>query len=143
MTAEIALLNKMAVTLAADSAVTIGTNNGPKVYNSADKIFEATNHDPIGVMVYNSPELGGIPVENIVKMYRDRVCDRHYPRVFDFAEAFLQHVEQLEVPPVTIAGKVQSLIALKSWDLQRNLRGMLDDLLRGPEILLLNRRLTR
>jgi hypothetical protein len=72
LTAEIALLNKLAVTLAADSAVTIPSADGTKVYNSADKIFEATNHDPIGIMVYNSPEINGIPIESIVKMYLDR-----------------------------------------------------------------------
>ena len=74
MTAEIALINKLAVTLAADSAVTIASSDGSKVYNSADKIFEATNFDPIGVMVYNNPELSGIPVETIIKMYRDTHC---------------------------------------------------------------------
>jgi hypothetical protein len=40
MTAEIGMLNKYAVALAADSAVTVSGNNGKsKVYNSANKLF--------------------------------------------------------------------------------------------------------
>lgn len=102
MTAEIALLNKLAVTLAADSAVTITIGGSQKVYNSADKIFEVTNHDPIGVMVYNNPELHGVPVEAIIKMYRDRECKNSFDTVFAFATAFLAHLEQMVCPPVTV-----------------------------------------
>ena len=39
MTAEIAIMNKLAVALAADSAVTIETEGGLKVYNTVDKLF--------------------------------------------------------------------------------------------------------
>ncbi|WP_145201290.1 hypothetical protein [Sphingobium sp. B2] len=120
MTAEIALLNKMAVTLAADSAVTITNGSSSKVYNSADKIFEGTNHDPIGVMVYNRPEISGIPVESIVKMYRDRTCTSHFAKVFDYAVAFLRHVEEIDTPPVTIDANIRALCAQKAFDV-RNL----------------------
>ncbi len=37
MTAEVAVMNTMAVALAADSAVTIGKG---KIYNTANKLFE-------------------------------------------------------------------------------------------------------
>jgi hypothetical protein len=119
MTAEIALLNKMAVTLAADSAVTIGTGASTKVYNSADKIFEATNYDPIGIMVYNSPELHGIPVESIVKMYRDKTCSTHYPTVFAFADAFLSHIQDISSPATTESDTIQALIAPRMFDLRK------------------------
>ncbi len=118
MTAEIALLNKMAVTLAADSAVTIGSGDSTKVYNSADKIFEATNFDPIGIMVYNSPELHGIPVESIVKMYRDKTCFSHFSTVFSFADAFLKHLEGISAPQVTESDTIWSLIAPRLYDLR-------------------------
>ncbi|MDG2532715.1 hypothetical protein P6144_03580 [Sphingomonas sp. HITSZ_GF] len=130
MTAEIALLNKLAVTLAADSAVTIGGGAGTKIYNSADKIFEGTNYDPIGIMVYNSPELSGVPVESIVKMFRDRVCVSHYATVFDFSEAFLKHLEEIETPDVTINSNIRSLIAAKLIGLRGAIQAITDEFFR-------------
>ena len=131
MTAEIALLNKMAVPLAADSAVTIGSGTATKVYNSADKIFEATNYDPIGIMVYNSPELNGVPVESIVKMHRDRVCNQHFPNVFEFATAFLNYLEKLEAPDVTITHNIQALASGKLFQLRNTLRATTDEFYRS------------
>lgn len=111
MTAEIAVLNKLAVTLAADSAVTIGTGGAQKVYNSADKIFEITNFDAIGLMVYNNPEVQGIPIEVIAKRYRDKVCKSSSPTVFAFAENFLAYLEKLDAPKNTIADNIVFSIA--------------------------------
>lgn len=131
MTAEIALLNKLAVTLAADSAVTFGSGDATKVYNSAEKIFEGTNHDPIGVMVYNSPELNGVPVESIVKMYRDGSCEQHFPTVFDYAEAFLRHVEKMDAPERTILDNIQGLGAAKMAAMQTLIRQATDEFFRA------------
>ncbi|OYY67717.1 hypothetical protein, partial [Sphingomonas sp. 28-63-12] len=111
MTAEIAVLNKLAVTLAADSAVTIGAGGSQKVYNSADKIFEITNFDAIGLMVYNNPEVQGIPIEVIAKRYRDRECVKRSPTVFAFAEEFLAHLEKLDAPENTTAENIVFSIA--------------------------------
>jgi hypothetical protein len=130
LTAEIALLNKLAVTLAADSAVTIPSSDGIKVYNSADKIFEGTIHDPIGVMVYNSPEINGVPVESIVKMYRDQKCIEHYATVFDYALAFLKYLEELDTPDITVNNNIQDLIADRLFALRADLRLFSDEFFR-------------
>jgi hypothetical protein len=62
MTAEIAILNKSAVALAADSAVTISAGDkDEKIYDSADKLFELSNHDAIGIMIYNDMGFCGDP----------------------------------------------------------------------------------
>ena len=66
MTAEVALLNSMAVVLAADSAMTLGTG---KVY-PANKLFALSKYHQVGVMVYNNAELMRVPWETIIKMYR-------------------------------------------------------------------------
>jgi ATP-dependent protease HslVU (ClpYQ) peptidase subunit len=50
MTAELSILNKSGVVIAADSAVTIGRNN--KVFNSATKLFKLSETQPIGLMIY-------------------------------------------------------------------------------------------
>ncbi|MFT6669954.1 MAG: hypothetical protein ACJAVZ_001417, partial [Afipia broomeae] len=63
MTAEIAILNKSAIALAADSAVTIQSGNQEeKTYDSADKLFELCYHNAIGVMVYNGLSFAEVPL---------------------------------------------------------------------------------
>jgi hypothetical protein len=56
MTAEVAIINRSAVTLATDSAVTLTVRGSEKIYNSADKLFELSDRDPMGIMVYNNLE---------------------------------------------------------------------------------------
>ncbi|MBA4756249.1 MAG: hypothetical protein H2050_15595 [Sphingobium sp.] len=131
MTAEIAIINKMAVTLAADSAVTFGNGEQTKVYNSADKIFEGTNHDPIGVMVYNSPEINGVPVEVIVKMYRDRECPGHFSSVFDYAKALLAHIGAMDTPEVTSESNIRALTLQSIIGIKRAIAAIRNDLLKS------------
>lgn len=72
MTAEIAILNKTAVALAADSAVTISAGmKEEKIFDSADKLFELSNHNPIGVMLYNGMSFMQIPLPNLVRAFRN------------------------------------------------------------------------
>lgn len=91
MTAEIAILNSHAVALAADSAVTIsdGSNRAPKIYNTVNKLFTLSKHDPVGVMIYGSAELGGLPVETAVKVFRDRLGRDAFPNLQEYANSFL------------------------------------------------------
>ena len=49
MTAEVAVLNRIGVALAADSAVTVGSASN-KIYTSADKLFQLTSSAPVGVL---------------------------------------------------------------------------------------------
>lgn len=88
MTAEIAILNRRAVALSADSAVTISHTG--KIYNSADKIFELSSTNPIGLMVYNSLDYMGMPLDVLIKSFRESRRDGvHFNNVFDAATAFL------------------------------------------------------
>ncbi len=51
MTAEIAILNKSAIALAADSLVTVSRpGSNPKTY-SANKLFTLSKYRPVGIMV--------------------------------------------------------------------------------------------
>ena len=76
MTAEIALLNRSAVALAADSAVTITYwRNGQshtRYSKSANKIFHISESRPVGMMIYQAANLQGMPWEIIAKAYRER-----------------------------------------------------------------------
>ena len=72
MTAEIAILNKKGVALAADSVVTLSGASGSKTYDSAEKIFELSRCQPIGLMAYNNSELISIPLEVLVREFREQ-----------------------------------------------------------------------
>ena len=89
MTAEIAILNKSAVVLAADSAVTIGTGSSVKIYNTVNKIFELSDTLPVGLMVFNRLDYMDLPVEVIAKEYRRRRSGVSHAKLEDYKEDFL------------------------------------------------------
>lgn len=70
MTAEIVVMNREAVALAADSAVTSQVGVTPKISSSANKLFALSTHHPVGIMVYGNAFFMGVPWETIVKVYR-------------------------------------------------------------------------
>jgi hypothetical protein len=89
MTAEVALLNREAVALAADSAVTIGAGNQQKIFPSAQKLFPLSYRYPVGIMFYNNATLAGVPLETIVKAYRSERANVRFDRLKEHAEDFL------------------------------------------------------
>lgn len=89
MTAEIAVFNKSAVALAADSAVTISGGDGiNKIYNGADKLFALSKHHPVGIMVFGSASICGIPWEMIIKEFRKKIGNEHFNTVGEYAQKF-------------------------------------------------------
>ena len=89
MTAEIAVLNKFGVALAADSAITVDTfHEGEiktKVYNTANKLFSLSKYHPVGIMFYNTVTLGGIPWETVIKCYRKKLGRQSFGTVDEYA----------------------------------------------------------
>ena len=61
MTAVVGILNKQAIAVAADSAVTISGSNGRKIFNHANKIFRLSYGQPVGIMIYNSADFMQTP----------------------------------------------------------------------------------
>jgi hypothetical protein len=88
VTAEIALMNGEALALAADSAVTLQHQGGQKIFTSANKIFELSAHEPVGVMVFGSAALMGVPWETLIKLYREKLGTSALPTVFGYAADF-------------------------------------------------------
>lgn len=125
MTAEIAVLNKYGIALAADSAVSIGTS---KIYNSANKLFALTKHHPVGVMVYGNAHFMGIPWETIIKYYRLNVLkDRQLPTISDYMEEFLGFLSTS--PIFTEEGEaeyVRQLVSVTLYKLIKNIKGRVD-----------------
>lgn len=87
MTAEIVVMNKNGVALAADSAVTVG---GRKVYNSANKLFTLSKHHPVGILIYGSATFNDIPWEIIIKEYREQLKENS----FDSLEKYEKHFQE-------------------------------------------------
>ncbi len=94
MTAEIAILNKEAVALASDSAVTIRLSGGQKIFTSANKLFPLSNYEPVGIMVYNSAHFMGVPWEVIVKLYRDKLGEKRFNTLEDYFSDFILFLEK-------------------------------------------------
>lgn len=90
MTAEVAVLNTSGIALAADSAVTIGTQ---KIYNSAIKLFAISKIAPVAVMIYGNANLIDVPWELIVKLYRQRIAAKTFTHLEDYAKDFFDFVE--------------------------------------------------
>jgi hypothetical protein len=94
VTAEIALLNKEAVAIAADSAVTIRTPGGLKVLPSANKIFALSKFHPVGVMIYGNSQLMEVPWELLIKSYRTHIGRKSFRRLEDYAHDFVRYLSE-------------------------------------------------
>jgi hypothetical protein len=70
MTAEIAVMNKWAVALAADSKVTISGTEASKTYDTVNKVFTLSKVHPVGIMIFGNAEFMEYPWETIIKLYR-------------------------------------------------------------------------
>lgn len=88
MTAEVVILNKQAVALAADSAVTTHSRYGDKIYNTVNKLYMLSKYHPVGIMVYGSAEIMGLPIETVIKSFRSQQGHKEYLNLHDYAEAF-------------------------------------------------------
>lgn len=90
MTAEIAIMNKTAVALAADSAVTIG--KGQKIYNTANKLFTLSKYQPVGIMIYGSADLIGVPWESIIKTFREDLGKKRFDFLKEYCAYFINYI---------------------------------------------------
>jgi hypothetical protein len=81
LTAEIAILNRTAVALAADSVVTLSSARGRKMYDSAEKIFELSRAQPVGLMIYNNAQHLNAPLEVIVRSFRSTLVTTQFDRL--------------------------------------------------------------
>ncbi|MEZ5922523.1 MAG: hypothetical protein R3C60_14410 [Parvularculaceae bacterium] len=89
MTSEVVLMNRQAVAMAADSAVTITGHQYLKTYQSVDKLFPLVDGQPIAVMIYNNAEIMSTPWETVISLYRDQIRGRALDTVQDYAEDFM------------------------------------------------------
>ena len=94
MTAVVGILNKQAVAIAADSAVTIGGATNHKIFNKANKVFTLSKQHPVGIMIYNSASFMGTPWETIIKVYRKQLGQTSFPTVRGYQTDFLEFLRK-------------------------------------------------
>jgi len=99
MTAEIVIMNKQAIAVAADSAVTITLQKSDKeerkqkIFVSSNKLFALSKFHPVCIMVYGDTSFMGIPWETIIKLYRKKLEKTDFPLLLDYADSFLKFLE--------------------------------------------------
>lgn len=100
MTAEIIIMNKRAVALAADSAATISGGKGRKVFNTANKLFPLGHNLPVGILIYNNASLFGFPMEIIIGLYREFIEEEvasgkaPYATLEEYATGFMNFIKE-------------------------------------------------
>src|ERR1700683_1468863 len=105
MTAEIAILNRNAVAMAAERAVTLQLPGGQKIYNTVNKLFTLSKYRPVGVMVYGSADFMTIPWETIIKIYRAELYDKKYGILEEYASDFINFFQRENI---LFPGELQS-----------------------------------
>jgi hypothetical protein len=93
MTTEVAVLNRSAVALAADSAVTLQGPEGPKIYQT-NKLFTLSKFHPVGIMVYGAAVFMDVPWEIIIKRYRSELGRRAFPTLAEYGAHFRNFLER-------------------------------------------------
>ena len=97
MTAEVAVMNRSAVALAADSAVTLSGSNASsgvtKVFQNENKLFELSQVHPVGIMLYNATAFFDVPWEVIIKDFRKEVADTACDHIYIWADTFRSYVD--------------------------------------------------
>jgi hypothetical protein len=95
MTAEIVIMNREAVAVAADSALSIiggETHRPQKILTSAVKIFSISPNHAICIMTFNYATFMGIPWETIIDQFRKKVSHTPFPHTADCAYAFIEYL---------------------------------------------------
>ena len=93
MPTEIAIMNKEALALASDSAVTMNEDAGQKIFTSANKLFTLSKYHPVGIMVYGSAVFMGVPWETIIKVYRNNLGKKKFSTLEEYANSFIEFLD--------------------------------------------------
>lgn len=91
MTAEIGILNKQGVVIAADSAVTVG---GQKVYNTSNKMFTLGQKHFVGLMTFGNAEFMSVPWQIIFRRFGKNIGDERLTHMKDYADKLVDFVRK-------------------------------------------------
>jgi hypothetical protein len=98
MTAEVCLMNRLAIVIAADSASTVTqwTEKGSeeRYFKGSNKIFQLSDHHPVGLMIFDSSDIFRVPWEIVVKAFRDELARKSFNSLPEYAAEFFSFLEK-------------------------------------------------
>lgn len=89
MTTEVLVYNADAVAVAADSAMTIGDK---RVWEFGNKVFSLGPNHTLGIMYFNNADVGGIPLESIIKVFKRANSNKRFKTVSSLRAEFRKFV---------------------------------------------------
>lgn len=98
MTAIVGILNRQGIAFAADSAATLTVSSTHKITNHANKLFELSKIEPVGIAMYGNMEFMKLSWEQIIKMYRKKLADKKFDSLKEYADDFFTYVRDLTAP---------------------------------------------
>ncbi len=108
MTSEVVIMNRNAVVMAADSAVTVG---GVKTYNGVNKLFLLSNSPPMGIMIFGSADFENIPMETLIKEFKRQTDFKEQTNIQMIKETFLKFLSE-NTPKTNINSKIEIALPL-------------------------------
>ncbi len=93
MTCEVAVMNKSAIALAADSAATLEMEPVHKIY-MMNKLFALSEEHPVGIMIYGKPNILGVPWETVIEMYRKKLGKDRFGKLVDYLDDLINFIER-------------------------------------------------
>jgi hypothetical protein len=118
-------MNKIAIALAADSAVTVGSDQQTKVFNTASKLFGLSRHCPVGIMVYGNAEFMGIPWETIIKIFRDKLGTCRQNTLKEYSDSFIAFLNKPN--PLFPEDQQVKYMELTVWAFLKQLKKAIDE----------------
>ena len=92
MSAGICIMNRNAIAMAADSAVTVGDHVA--IHNSANKLFSLSKVAPVGAIIYANGTLMEVPVELVVKEYKKTLGTKTFDTLQEYLDDFISYLER-------------------------------------------------
>lgn len=91
MSAGIIVMNKNAIAMAVDSAVTVGDHQA--IHNSANKLFALSRFDPVGAIIYANALFMQVPMDIIIKQYKIELGNKGFSTLQEYVEDFITFLE--------------------------------------------------
>ncbi|MDE3190306.1 MAG: hypothetical protein KGL94_05740 [Acidobacteriota bacterium] len=132
MTAEVTVMNRQAVALAADSAVTVTTARGSrKAWPTVTKIFAMPAPHSVALMMYGSTSLHRLPWETIIKGFAQSLPTTPHSTLADYRTTFLRYLraQRTLYPPREQHIYVYAKLVLEYLDLRGDIEGSVKEAL--------------
>ena len=107
-------MNKNAIVLGADSAVTI---NGKKIRTGVEKLFKLSDEPPMGMMIFGNANFQNIPMETLIKQYSKKTKFKKLKNIGNIQDDFLKYLSNVTPP----------------FDFKKAIKDNLDDYLKEVE----------